>query len=218
MDRKQWIIKCLVGYCLVFAMQPHLMAQGHWVLEAGAGFRAGIWEYNLGNQGESYGTAGLHYTHFSPFIPIYLELGRQYPAFRLALGGSYTLFFDNEMRVHQNGNSAYQEYTIAPGLVQFLHVYAQGAFYPIRTSGFKLGPQLSAGYFNPLTGHPDDGDFGTRFFLEPGLSLMLQIKKRWIQIRPVYQINTIHIKSQHSGEAGHRITSIGVLLGGEMDF
>ncbi|HMQ48072.1 MAG TPA: hypothetical protein PKA00_11930 [Saprospiraceae bacterium] len=207
------IIKWFCSYCCWLGMAATAPAQGNWMLEAGSGFRAGIWEYNLGNQGESYGTEGLHYTHFSPFIPFYLEAGRQFPSFRLAVGGSYTLFFDNEMRVHQNGSSAYQEYTIAPGLVQFLHLYTQVAFYPIKKAGFKLGPQLGIGYFNPLTGHPDESDFGFRHFLEPGLSLMLQIKQRWLHIRPVYQINAISSKSKPFREAGHRITSIGVLLG-----
>lgn len=188
-----------------------LFAQNWWV-EGGAGFRTGIWKYDLGEDANGvYAGNGLHYTHFSPFLGAYAQAGRQWKAFSLGGGISYTLFFDKEMRIQQNQQPGKPTiYDISDHYAQFLHLYSRLEGYAIRRQGFRLGPSLQAGWFSPTTGYPQSQALHRRYFAEAGIVGLMRLGNGWLTVNPVYQWNVADGKGT---DARHIITSLGVLAG-----
>lgn len=181
-------------------------------LEAGAGVRVGIWQYNLGENSQGdYAGEGLHYTHFSPFFPFYLQSGLQFEKWEGSLGGSYTLFLDNEFRVHQNpGTFIPNIYTFTEGYVHLIHVYGQLQYYLIRKEQVRLGPVGSAGIFRALNEYPLKGQLESRWFLEGGIRGLFRVGSLWLSIYPVYQWN---IMQGPSSTANHQLFSFGGMIG-----
>lgn len=180
--------------------------------ETGTGLRVGTWQYNLGNNtnGDFAGN-GLQYTHFSPYLPVYAQIGYSWDKFEIGMGSSFTLFMDNEMRVHQNpGAVTVDEYAFTDGTVMLFNAYLDVKYFLISKSRFKLGPRFSGGYFTPLTDYPEQERLNNSWFLEGGMSSLFQIKTFWINISPSYQWNTIRATNT---SAEHQLFSFGALVG-----
>jgi len=191
---------------------PWLAATQSTYLEAGNGIRVGIWQYNLGDNAQGdYAGQGLQYTHFSPFWPVYLQAGKSWKKWEAGLGASYTLFLDNEFRVHQTpDNFRPRIYAFTDQYVSLLHFYGHLHYYLVRTDGFRLGPCGSGGYFLPLNDYPEKEQLQNRWFMEGGIKGLFKWGKVWISVAPVYQWNLI---SGKESIASHQIFSFGGMLG-----
>ncbi|MCB0565443.1 MAG: hypothetical protein KDD01_13800 [Phaeodactylibacter sp.] len=195
---------------LLLMLPLSLYAQS-WFVEPGAAFRSGIWQYNLGKNSQGvYGGEGLHYSHFSPFLEGYLQGGYQAKGYSIGAGLAYTVFFDNELRVNQNQRDRSYIYPIAESFIQFVHVFIRGEWYVIQKKGFRLGPSLRAGFFQPTTGYPQQAELQQRRFIEGGLTCLARIGRPWLTISPAYQWNSITGKGT---DARHHIFSLGILAG-----
>ena len=195
---------------LLLMLPLSLYAQS-WFVEPGGAFRSGIWQYNLGKNSQGvYGGEGLHYSHFSPFLEGYLQGGYQAKGYSIGAGLAYTVFFDNELRVNQNQRDRSYIYPIAESFIQFVHVFIRGEWYVIQKKGFRLGPSLRAGFFQPTTGYPQQAELQQRRFIEGGLTCLARIGRPWLTISPAYQWNSITGKGT---DARHHIFSLGILAG-----
>ena len=195
---------------LLMMLPLPLYAQS-WFIEPGGAFRSGIWQYNLGENGQGvYGGEGLHYSHFSPSLEGYLQGGYQAQSFSAGAGLAYTVFFDNELRVNQNQRDRRYIYPIAEGFIQFIHLYIRGEYYMIQKKGLRLGPSLRAGFFRPTTGYPQQADLHRQRFIEGGLTCLARIGRPWLTISPAYQWNSITGKGT---DARHNIFSMGLAVG-----
>ena len=195
---------------LLLMLPLSLYAQS-WFLEPGGAFRSGIWQYNLGENSQGvYGGEGLHYSHFSPFLEGYLQGGYQAKGVSFSAGLAYTVFFDNELRVNQNQRDRSYIYPIAENSIQFVHIFIRGEWHVIQKKGFRLGPSLRAGFFQPITGYPQQAELQRRRFIEGGLTCLARIGKPWFTIGPAYQWNSITGKGT---DATHHIFSLGILAG-----
>ncbi|MCG8326334.1 MAG: hypothetical protein MI974_01555 [Chitinophagales bacterium] len=206
-------MKIISSFLLVILFHIPALAQKHFYLETGSGIRVGTWQYNLGqNTAGDYAGKGLQYTHFSPYWPVFIQAGWVGNKLEAGLGFSHTLFFDNEMRIHQNpgiqrpNNYAFTE----KEPISLIHCYANTRFTIIKRKKVRLAGSFSGGYFKPLSNYPAQESLNRSWFLEGGMSSLFDIGKYSFIFTPAYQLNLITGKNS---QASHQLFSFGALFG-----
>ena len=185
-----------------------------WFIEANTGFHAGWWMYNHGSSNPNiFADQGLDYSHFSSFLPFGLAAGHSFDRLSLALGASYTIYFDKELRRHTNAPSILSTYDIAEIWPRLIHGFLQIDYQLLQRKNFHLGPFAKLGWFKLLADPPRESLFSTTYFWQFGIQGTFKLGKGNLFFRPSYQENRTKINVPDLEGAENKIFSIGIEIG-----
>lgn len=213
----KWIVLlCFLTFSFSISTAQNAKA---WVAELYTGAAAGWWQYNHGTDDPAiFANQGLDYSHFSPFVPVGLAVGRHFNKWSVLVGGTYTIYFDNELRRHSLAPSILANYPVADGWTKLLHVYGQAEYTMLQRQQFSIGPFVRAGWIRLIADAPRDWRFGAQYFWQLGLHAQYKLKRGSFFVRPGFQQNTIIINEPDRVDAYNSIFSIGAEFGYRYNF
>ncbi|MEM9024869.1 MAG: hypothetical protein AAGB22_14065 [Bacteroidota bacterium] len=189
----------------LYAQQPRFG------IAVGTGIEVAWWVYDRGSNVEGVAnTLGWDRTQQSPIFPVELNAHYRWKRLTFEVGGGFRAFLEDRMRRADDAVGNFSRYAISNGAVTFRYAHAGIGLALIQRQRFDWGPAIKVGTFNISSTHPEEGNFGSRYFWELGVDHTIRFGRFDWTFRPNYQVWTIRPEERQNNNENHRIYSLGL--------
>lgn len=186
-----------------------------WELEFSLGTDVGWWAYDKGTPASSSGfnTLGQDITHSSITVSTEIDILYRIKSWKLGAGLNVALLIENEMVGSDDSEFQFDRYDIAESAVGFINYYGIVEWGIVRKPKYELAPHFRLGSFQISTLHPEEDNFGTRWYGEIGINNQFYWKRLSFILRPKYRFQRILPKQEQAEGEKHRFFGVGLQMG-----
>ncbi len=216
-----WIKTPLLGFislllslgCLEVVAQDR--DKRRWEVEFSLGTDVGWWAYDKGSPAGNSGfnTLGQDITHSSVTVSTELDILYRIKSWKIGAGLNLAWLFEDTMIGSDDSEFQFDRYDISENAVGFVNYYGIVEWAMIRKPKYELSPHFRLGSFQIETLHPEEGNFGTRWYGEIGLNNQFYWKRLSFILRPKYRFQRILPKQEKAKDEKHRFYGVGVQFG-----
>lgn len=185
-----------------------------WAVEVSGGALIGWWTHHKGStDGGVKNNQGWDRTRTAPTLPVALDLLYRYHRWEFGLGANYSIYLEDDMIGSRHADNFYDKFPIGDPYVHFAKFNASVAYLIINKPKYSFGPQFRLGSFLIDTRHPQQDDFGFRFYWEAGLQNTISIPWFDIVVKPTYSAGYIFPQTSTVDHEWHELVAFGAIVG-----